>query len=205
MSYEDEEQGNEFANGANGRFDGMAAKFTAGGSPRKLSLEKGAEVKQAMTVIGNFYRSVGMNPELVDENGFYKGPVPTLELLREFKQAKDLKEAADVLAKEAGALYDYLRLAAVPERFDQEGIANVKVDGVGRVQLAGDLYAGIIKGQEEQAFTFLDDNGRGDVVKKTVNSSSLKAILKGMITKGEEIPAELFKAEPFTRASIVKA
>lgn len=203
MSYED--QDNEFANGGNGRFDGLDRRFLTGGSPRKLEPDKAAEVKAAMTVIGEFYKGKGQNPELLDEQGNYKATITTLELLREFKAAKDFKEACDLLSKESGRLYDYLRLALVPERFEEDGISNMKVEGVGRVQLAGDLYAGIIKGNEERAFEFLGDNGRGDVVKQTVNSSSLKAILKKMLEKGEEIPADLFKAEPFTRASIVKA
>lgn len=203
MSYEDTD--NEFANGGNGRFDGVDRRFKAGGSPRKLEPDKAAEVKQAMTVIGEFFKGKGQNPDLLDEQGNYKANITTLELMREFKAAKDFKEACDLLSKEAGRLYDYLRLAAVPERFEEDGIQNMKVEGVGRVQLAGDLYAGIIKGNEEAAFEWLGDNGRGDVVKQTVNSSSLKAILKKMIEKGEEIPAEMFKAEPFTRASIVKA
>lgn len=203
MSYEDTD--NEFANGGNGRFDGVDRRFKAGGSPRKLEPEKAAEVKAAMTVIAEFYRGTGMNPELLDEQANLKSTIPTLDLLREFKAAKDLKEACDLLSKESGRLYDYLRLALVPERFEEDGISNMKVEGVGRVQLAGDLYAGIIKGNEERAFEWLGDNGRGDLVKQTVNSSSIKAVLKKMLTEGEEIPADLFKAEPFTRASIVKA
>lgn len=211
MSYE-EDQDNDQANGANGRFDEVAKRYVAGGNPRKLHPDKVAEVKQAMTTIAEFYRATGLDPATLDERGLLIADIKTLDLLREFKAAKDFKESADLIAKEAGRVYDYLRLALVPARFEEDGISNMKVDGVGRVQLASDLYAGIMKGTdkegrslEEKAFEWLDDNGRGDVVKKTVNSSSLKAILKGMITKGEEIPAELFKADPFTRASIVKA
>lgn len=203
MSYE--EQDNEFANGANGRFDGLDKRFKQGGSPRKVAPDTAHEINGAMKTIGGFYKGEGADPAILDEQGNLIKDIPTLQLLREFKAAKDLKEAADFLAKEAGRQYDFLRLALVPERFDSEGISNMKVDGVGRVQLASDLYAGIIKGSEEKAFEWLGDNGRGDLVKQTVNSSSIKAVLKKMLVEGEEIPAELFKAEPFTRASIVKA
>lgn len=212
MSYDEQDQDNEFANGANGRFDEVAKRYKAGGNPRKLHPDQGVDMKRAMTTIAEFYRATGLDPATLDERGLLIADIKTLDLLREFKAAKDFKEAADLIAKEAGKVYDYLRLALVPARFDEDGISNMKVDGVGRVQLASDLYAGILKGVdkegrsiEEKAFEWLDDNGRGDVVKQTVNSSSLKAILKSMIVKGEEIPAELFKADPFTRASIVKA
>lgn len=199
------EHDNEFANGANGRFDEVEKRYRKGGNPRLPHPDKAAEIGAAMRVIGDFYRGVGIDPSLFDETGGLREDIPTLHLLREFKAAKDLKEACDLLAKEAGRVYDYLRLAAVPNRFEEEGISNMKVEGVGRVQLAGDLYAGIVRGREEEAFEWLDDNGRGDLVKRTVNSSSIKAVLKKMLADGEELPEGLFKVEPFTRASIVKA
>ena len=201
MSYEED---NEFANGANGRFDGLDRTIKAGGSTRKLPPDKADDIMAAMKAIGAFYSGSDLDPSLLTPGGFLKADLKTVDLLREFKAVKDLKEATDLLSKEAGRLYDFLRLVAVPQRFDEDGISNMKVDGVGRVQLAADVYAGIIKGKEEAAFEFLDDNGRGDVVKKTVNSSSLKAIIKAMTAKGEEFPTDVFKAEPFTRASIVK-
>ncbi|MBT9158757.1 MAG: hypothetical protein DDT26_00004 [Dehalococcoidia bacterium] len=205
MSYE--ENDNEFSNGGAGRFDGVAERYKPGGNPRRVDPSREEDLRAALATIGDFFRNVGRDTSLMDLDGDYKADltkVPTLEVVREFKATKDFKEACDILAKEANRAYDYLRLAAVPERFEEEGISNIKVDGVGRVQLAGDIYAGIIRGSEEKAFEWLGDNGRGDLIKRTVNSSSIKAVLKKMISDGEEVPATLFKAEPFTRASIVK-
>lgn len=204
MSFDD----NEHANGGNGRFDGLDGMYKDGGRPRVLPKGRMDTIAAAITTIAGFFNAVfdsegevvGFGP-LPDE---LKGDIATVSLLREFKAVRDLKEAVDALDKEAGRLYDFLRLVAVPERFENEGVSNMKVEGVGRVQLAGDLYAGIVKGREERAFEWLGDNGRGDLVKQTVNSSSIKAVLKKMLAEGEEIP-DFFKAEPFTRASIVKA
>lgn len=203
MSY-DEEGGNEFANGGNNRFDGIADRYKAGGHPCHISAERAEELKAAMAIVLGYYKRT-LSSELLDADGKLAADLPTKDLIREFKAAKDFKEAADLIEKEAGRVYDFMRLAAIPNRFDEDGINSIKVEGVGRVQLAGDLYAGIIKGREAEAFEWLGDNGRGDLVKQTVNSSSIKAVLKKMLTEGEEYPAELFKAEPFTRASIVKA
>lgn len=191
MAYED----NEFSNGANGRFDGLEEKFKAGGQPRGFAPEKREAIASAIEVVAAFFTK---EPQTLE------GDISTTDLLLEFKQVRDLKDAIDILDKEAGRLHDFLRLVAVPARFEAEGISNMKVVGVGRVQLAGDLYAGIVKGREDSAFEWLDDNGRGDLVKRTVNSSSLKAVLKQALQNGEELP-DFFKAEPFTRASIVKA
>lgn len=202
MSYEDNE--NEYANGANGRFDGLDRRFKQGGNPRRLEEPKAQEVTESLSTIGKYFRGDGLNAQLMNSNGELTSPMPTVDMMREFKAIRDAKDAADLLAKELGRVHDYMRLVLVPERFEQDGIKNIKVDGVGRVQLAGDLYAGIIKGHEDEAFEFLSDNGRGDLVKKTVHPSSLKAVLKKMMETGEEFPGEVFKAEPFTRASIVK-
>ena len=81
----------------------------------------------------------------------------------------------------------------------------MKVEGVGRVGLTSDLYASIAPDQKGAAYEWLSDNGHGDVVQPTVNSSTLKALMKSIIKSGKEIPSELFKVTPFTRASITKS
>jgi hypothetical protein len=192
MSYEDDESGSEYANGGANRFDGLEQAYTKGGVPRALP----DTFHEARNTLRSF-----MNVDFTPMAANFS----TVELCREFKAVKDAKEAADVIAKELNRRYDFLRLAMIPKRFEDEGLSNIKVDGVGRVQLASDLYAAILPGMKPKAYEWLDDNGRGDIVQKTVNASTLKATLKKMIVNGEEYPAELFKAEPFTRASIVKA
>lgn len=196
---------NEYSNGANGRFDGLDARYKQGGNPTHIDPELAERLKGAMAVILGYYKRT-LPAELVDADGKLVADMPTQQLLHEFKAAKDFKDAVDLIDKEAGRVYDYMRLAAIPNRFEAENIKNVTVAGIGRVQLAGDLYAGIAPGKNEEAFEWLRDNGRGDLVKETVNSTSLKAVLKSIMVKGEEeLPEGVFKAEPYTRASIVKA
>lgn len=195
---------NEYSNGGNGRFDGLDERYKKGGHPCHVSQEKLDELKSAMKVILEFYQRK-LPAELLGKDGKLAEDLPTNALILEFKAAKDFKDAVDVIDKEAGRIYDYMRLAAIPTRFEAENIKNVTVDGVGRVQLAGDIYAGIAPNKQQEAFEWLRDNGRGDLVKENVNATSLKAVLKSMLIKGEEMPEGVFKAEPFTRASIVKA
>lgn len=184
--------GNEFANGANGRFDGLDLLYKAGGKPRLY----GESVGLSLAHLGTYF---GPEPQANPAD------MPTLDVVREMRALRDAKDAADLVAKELGRRYDYLRLALVPERFDAEGLQNLKIEGVGRISLRGDIYASIRPGQQDDAFQWLDDNGRGDLVKKTVNASSLKATLKTMMQNGEDIPEDLFKAEPYTMATITKA
>lgn len=128
-----------------------------------------------------------------------------LELVREMNTVRLEKERMEETLSTINKRYDYLRLIAVPKRFEDDGITNMKVEGVGRVGLTSDLYASIAPDQKGAAYEWLSDNGHGDVVQPTVNSSTLKALMKSIIKSGEEIPSELFKVTPFTRASITKS
>lgn len=110
-----------------------------------------------------------------------------------------LKEKSTSLQKE----YDALRLNIIPEKMDEQDITNITIEGVGRLGLTSDVYASI--DDQEKAFTWLRENRRGDIIKETINSSSLKATIKEIIKSGREIiPPGLFKITPFTRASIIK-
>lgn len=139
------------------------------------------------------------NPEFAQ----FLGMSPT-DLVKSFGKAKADKEAADEEAKARTAVYDFLRLVKIPSVFEEQEIKILKVDGVGRCQLAGDMYTAVVSGKKDDAFTFLRDTGRGDLIKEEVNASTLKAMLKDMVLKGEDIPEDIFKITPFTRASLVK-
>lgn len=200
MSFED----NEHANGAGGRFNGLDEKYKAGGRPRVYDEEKSSTIYEAISEAMDFFSLRGRTHDEITLGSPLLADMTAVELAKEFKAIHCLKEAIDLLDKEVSRIYDHMRLVVIPARFEADGISNMKVEGVGRVQLTGDIYAGIVKGREDSAFEWLDDNGRGDLVKRTVNSSSLKAVLKQALQNGEELP-DFFKAEPFTRASIVKA
>lgn len=133
----------------------------------------------------------------------YKG-MTTLDLVRAMARVQADKEDADEEAKQIGKEFDYLRLKMIPARFEEEGIENLKVEGVGRVSLTGDMYVSILADNREKAYEFFRDIGKGSLITESINSSTLKAAVKSMIKSGEEVPEELIKVTPFTRASITK-
>lgn len=116
---------------------------------------------------------------------------------------KEAHEAAEDIKSTLGKVYDWVRTIALPERMDEEGLETMKVVGVGRVSLTADLHA-FIK-DKETGYQWLEDHGHGDLVTETVNAASLKALLRRMMRDGQEIPEDIFKVTPFTRASITKA
>lgn len=196
---------NEFSNGAGGRFNSLMDNYLAGGDPR--STLKVSDLIEAAEMLSAAVGGLDDEPFMteLDDDGLLERDISIVALIHEFNSIKMLKDACDLLDKEITRIYDFLRLVVIPERFEQEGISNMKLGGIGRVQLASDIYSSIRPNKKEEAYQWLDDIGKGSLIKSTVNSESLKVVLKAMLKGGEEIPEDLFKVEPFTRASIVRA
>lgn len=100
---------------------------------------------------------------------------------------------------------DIIRTKRIPELMESMELRNVTIEGLGRVQLASDLYASTKSGQQQAAMVWLRDCGLDNMITETYNASSLKALLRRMIVEGADIPDDIFNVQPFTRASIVKA
>ena len=132
------------------------------------------------------------------------GGLTLVEAIRAMYEAMNEKEKQDEIAKEAGKKFDYLRLNLVPKLADDNGVTSMSVDDVGRMTIAGDLYVSIPANQKENAYQWLSDTGHGDLITTTINASTLKAAVKAMIVGGEELPEEMFKVTPFSRASITR-
>ena len=111
-----------------------------------------------------------------------------------------LKQLSTHLQKQ----YDTIRLVVLPEKMDEEDITNITVTGVGRVTIQSDIYFSIPTEHKDETYDWLRDHGHGDLIQETVNSSSGKAWAKEMIKKGQELPPDLFKVTPFSRAQITK-
>jgi len=100
--------------------------------------------------------------------------------------------------------FDQIRLFLIPEMMDELEIKNINFEGLGRVQLASDLYASTRAGMKEDAIQWLRDLGYADMITEGYNASSLKALFRNMIKEGIPIPDDKFAVTPFIRASVVK-
>jgi len=120
------------------------------------------------------------------------------------KTLKEITDDAGEIKTELQKTYDFIRYVRVPAIMEREDVESVKIEGVGRMYLLSDYNMSIKKGQKEPAIEWLIENGLGDIVQETVNASTLKAALKGVIKNGVEIPEDMFNISPFTRAQITK-
>lgn len=121
---------------------------------------------------------------------------------------KDLQAQKDALEEQLSGInksLDIIRTKDIPELMESLGLKNATFDGIGRVQLAADLYASTREGKREAAMQWLRDCGYDDMIIETYNASSLKALFRRQIAAGAEIPDDIFNVHPFIRASVVKA
>lgn len=126
-----------------------------------------------------------------------------IEMARKMRELQEIKEGLDAQVKAINIELDDLRLRQIPEAMAESDIRTLTIDGIGRVQLAMDLYATIK--DKDAGYAWLDGHGYGGLITSYVQPSTFKAAVKQAIKDGQEFPEELFSINPFTRASIVRA
>ena len=122
----------------------------------------------------------------------------------QMKRIQEEKEAVEEMLKSINERLDSLRLKLIPEMMDQLEVKNATFEGLGRVQLASDLYCSTKAGQKDTAMRWLRDCGYEEMIAESYNASSMKALVRQLIVAGTDIP-EFLNVTPFIRASIVKA
>lgn len=117
---------------------------------------------------------------------------------------KDVKDQIDALAdakKELQKEYDKIRFTELPDAMDDEGVENMRVTGVGTVYLTDDINVSITC-EKDYMYGWMDRNDFGDLIKPYVFPQTLKAWVKEQLQLGNELPDDLIKVTPFTRAAI---
>ncbi len=126
------------------------------------------------------------------------------ELCAKMQGLQTEKETLEESLKTTNAAIDDLRLKQIPEMMDQIEVRNATFPGIGRIQLAADLYCSTKAGQKDAAMQWLRDMEMDGMISETYNASSMKALVRRLIEQGAEIP-DCLNVSPFIRASIVKA
>lgn len=124
------------------------------------------------------------------------------QLAKEFSDLYDLKDEISARMKQINNEFDRYKLEIIPDAMAQEEMTTATVAGVGRLGLTVDAWVSLK--DKDAGFRWLRDNGHGDIVIETVNASTLKAFLKDCKLRGEEFPEDIFKFDPYTRASLTR-
>lgn len=124
-------------------------------------------------------------------------------MARRMRELQGNKEVLEEQVKAINIELDALRLKSIPEAMAEQDLRTLTVEGIGRVQLAMDLYATIK--DKEAGYRWLAEHGYDGLISQYVQPSTFKAAVKDAIKGGQEFPDDLFSISMFTRASIVKA
>lgn len=131
-----------------------------------------------------------------------------VDLARCMKEIQDVQDSMDAVWKELTRKYDELRLRLIPDAMAEEDVRTLTIDGIGRVGLTSDAYVSIIDNGDgvgkKAAYDWLEESGYGGLIMPYVQPATLKAAIKEGLKQGEWFPEELFKVQPFMRASITK-
>jgi hypothetical protein len=126
------------------------------------------------------------------------------ELCAKMTAVQETKAIIEEQLSITNAELDELRLKKIPEMMAEIEVKNATFPGIGRVQLAADLYCSTKAGKKDEAMQWLRDQELDNMITMGFNASSMKALVRKMIENGVE-PPEFLNVSPFIRASIVKS
>jgi hypothetical protein len=125
------------------------------------------------------------------------------EVVDELKIIRDCDEVVRNLKSQFGDLHKRFKEQIVPEKFQEEGITSITVNGY-RYTVSHNSRTSIIADKKPDAYQWLIDNNLGDIISETVNASTLSATARSLLEEGIELPEELFKLFVFENTSITK-
>lgn len=120
-------------------------------------------------------------------------------VIRHFDEVSKAYDILDATKKELNAIYDRLSRDYVPEAMRAAGVKTTTVEGIGRVTVSHRYSCSML--DKVRGYNWLTENGHGDLITQTVNSSTLSAFAKNLIVEeGKELPDDLFRTgtSPFT-------
>lgn len=124
----------------------------------------------------------------VNKNNDMKSVVAMEVLLKVRQKVMALEPTAKLLSK----LHDDLKKRIVPAAFERDGVRTITDNQGVRATVQSTIYASVVSGMMGNAQKWLRDNGYRDLIKETVNASSLSSLAREMAQGNEELPDELF-------------
>ena len=111
------------------------------------------------------------------------------DLVLAYKKAKDSADIFSCALSEANKEIMQAESALIELLDSKDAKSTAKYVGIGHVTLMKPrLFARYNKEDEDKVFSFLREEGRGDIVKETVHASSLSTFVKEAISDGKAVP-----------------
>lgn len=126
------------------------------------------------------------------------------ELATEQKRLSQIMQSITDTRKVVQNCYDEIRNHRLPDKMEEEKIEKITLAGVGTVSLAKVVRTSIIAGNKEEFHDWLRANEFGELIKETVNSSTLSGFIKEQLNEGNEVPDKLLNILVSTQSRILK-
>lgn len=101
-------------------------------------------------------------------------------------------------------LYATTKEVTIPSLFEQAGIENVPLSEGFRVGTSTTIRASIKPDQKQNAYAWLEETDRRDIITEVVNASTLSALAREMREKNEDLPEEFFTVADINNTSVTK-
>lgn len=166
-----------------------------------MSLEERlVQTQQLATDISNLIIKVNNQYEEI-----LKSDVSVGDFAESFINLRACYEKINAARKDLYKLQEHVSNTLMPEMFDKNKIGSSFNTKSGfRVTISSRLSV-TMSGDEEKAMDWLRSNGLGNIIKPTVNASSLSSAVKELIeVKNMEPPTDLFSVKPSPFTSITK-
>lgn len=111
------------------------------------------------------------------------------QLIEKFKSAKDKKEALKLQLDKANEEFDDIEAELMQLLDDQNKKSSSVYVGLGHVtNVEPTPYAAIKPGEDEKLFASLKEIGREDLIKTSVNTSSLSGLVRQLLKDKQPLP-----------------
>ena len=164
------------------------------------------ELTEAESHIERIYKTIDvLRVQLADLKAL--GPTTVLApVATHYKNIADLEEAIQECKVMAYNMKEHLRFTVLPALFEQNSVKNVTTLNGYKVSIdMSDITVSVPPENKGRAYDWLNDQGYGDIITSTINSSTLKATIKSMIRENMPVPEDVFKITPYVKLSVTKA
>lgn len=126
-----------------------------------------------------------------------------INLIRHFAKVRNAKELIKASREALDEIEQKLGHEYVPDALRARDIRTITIDDVGRVSLSVRWSCSML--DKQLGFDWLRKTGNEALIQETVNSMTLTAFAKDLaVTKGIELPQDIFKTSQMTVTSITK-
>ena len=122
-----------------------------------------------------------------------------------YKNLVDLENLIEALRLKVYHIKEGYQFHVLPRLFHEASTDTTKTLNGYTISMADDLSVSIPADRKPDAYDWLEQNGYGDIIQSTVNSSTLKATMKGILKDGLVVPEDVFKMTVLRRYTVRKS